>query len=239
MQSKIVVIHQPDFLPYLGFFHRLMLADCYVALDTVQRSSSSRTWTNRDKIKTKHGEKWITIGVQKSPLETPINEVLLNHSDWRNDNLNLIRENYRTADYYDEIFPYIEKFYSFECDLLWEFTMRSILLLVDLFGIEVEIVYAHDLNPVGRKSELLVDILKKVNATTYLSGVGARDYHRQEPFDEAGIEVIWQDFKHPVYPQQFGEFIPYLSSIDLLFNCGVAGAREILKGTVCGRLSGV
>lgn len=232
MKENIVVIHQPDFLPYLGFFHRLLHADTYVVLDTVQRSSSSRTWTNRDKIKTKQGEKWLTVGVQKSPLDTPINKVLLNKTDWKSNNLNLIRENYLKAPFYNEIFPLIEQLYDFECDLLWEFTMRSILMLIEAFDIKINIIYAHDLYAVGTKSELLVDILKKVHATSYLSGVGARNYHKQEPFDEAGISVIWQEFTHPVYPQLFGEFIPYLSSIDLLFNCGIEQSRKLLRSTV-------
>lgn len=232
MKKKIAVIHQPDFLPYLGFFQRLLLADTYVVLNTVQRSSKSRNWTNRDKIKTRQGEKWLTVGVQKSQSDTPINQVLLNKTDWKAGHLNLIRENYAKAPFYNEIFPFIEELYNFECELLWEFTMQSILMLIKVFDIQIDIAYSHDLHPVGAKSKLLVDILKKVHATTYLSGIGARDYHRQEPFDEAGIEVIWQEFQHPVYPQLFGEFIPYLSSIDLLFNCGIKGARTVLRGTL-------
>ena len=76
---------------------------------------------------------------------------------------------------------------------------------------------------------LLVDILQKVRADKYLSGVGAKAYFDPAPFAAAGIEVTWQDFKHPVYPQLYGDFIPYLSSIDLLFNCGIKKSHEILR----------
>jgi hypothetical protein len=81
----------------------------------------------------------------------------------------------------------------------------------------------------SKSNQLLVDLLKRAGATHYLSGIGAKDYHDDKPFEEANIKVVWQDFKHPVYPQLHGEFIPYLSSIDLLFNCGIKKSREILR----------
>lgn len=229
MKEWLFVMHQPDFLPYLGFFHRLMLADAYVVLDIVKISDRSRNWTNRDKIKTRNGEKWLTVGTVKYPRGTPINQIRLNSTDWRNDNLNLIKANYLKARYFNEIYPNIQELYNYECEYLYEFNMRSIMMLNELFGIQVEILYAHDLDVVGSKNELNVDILKKLDAKEYLSGIGARDFHNQQLFDEAGINVIWQDFKHPVYPQQFGEFIPYLSSIDMLFNCGIEESRRIMR----------
>ena len=71
-----------------------------------------------------------------------------------------------------------------------------------------------------------------MNCIKYLSGVGARDYYEPELYEKAGIEVIWQEFEHPVYPQQYDGFIPYLSSIDLLFNCGIEKSRKILKDSL-------
>ncbi len=98
-----------------------------------------------------------------------------------------------------------------------------------LFDIQIEMIAATSLSPQGKSNELLVDILRKIGADRYLSGVGARDYFRPEPFAAAGIEVTWQDFRHPVYSQLHGEFVPYLSSIDLLLNCGIDQSREILR----------
>ena len=88
---------------------------------------------------------------------------------------------------------------------------------------------ASSLNPEGKKNELLIDILKKVSAETYLSGVGAKAYMDEKLFENEGIKVIWQNFKHPVYNQLYGNFIPYLSSIDLLFNCGIEESRKTLR----------
>jgi len=227
---KTVVIHQPDFLPYLGFFHRLLHANLFILLDHVQFvTNGSRSWTHRDKIKTANGERWLTVGVKKAPLGTPINEVLLADTDWQEQNLNLLRENYRNAPYFSALFPRVEALYRKPCEYLVEFSVASVQMLMEWFAIDVPIAYSSTMQPNGRKNELLVDLLKKVGANRYLSGVGARDYFEEEPFSSAGIEVQWQDFRHPIYQQQFGEFIPYLSSIDLFFNCGIEQSREILR----------
>jgi hypothetical protein len=85
------------------------------------------------------------------------------------------------------------------------------------------------MEPVGRKNELLVDLLTKAKASDYLSGIGARDYYQAEPFEVAKIAVHWQDLCHPVYPQQFEGFISYLSGVDLFFNCGAEQARQMLR----------
>ncbi len=227
---KTVVIHQPDFLSYIGFFHRLISADTFVVLDTVQYvSGTSRSWTNRDKIKTPQGEKWLTVAVQKPKFGTRINEVLLSTDvNWRSANLSMLKLNYSKAKYFEEIFPYVEKIYAFQCEKLMDFNINSIVIMLELFNIEVEFIIANTLNPVGKSNGLLVDILKKINAKKYISGMGARNYYDPKPFDEAGIEVIWHKFKHPEYPQLYGEFIPCLSSVDLLFNCGIGKSREIL-----------
>lgn len=225
-----MVIHQPDFIPYLGFFDRLVKSDIYVVLDNVQYvRNSSRAWTSRDKIKTSNREKWISISTQKAPLGTEINKILISKdTEWRKNNLNLIHENYKDSSYYGEIMPYIIDLYAYDCERLMDFNMQSIKMLMKLFDISIDIVYASDLYPEGKNNALIINIMKKLGCKKYLSGVGARDYFVSEPYEEAGIEVIWQDFKHPVYEQQFDGFIPYLSSIDLLFNCGIKDSRRIL-----------
>ena len=228
--SKTVVIHQPDFLPYLGFFHRLLGVELYVALDHVQFVHSNRGWTHRDKIKTPRGAQWLTVSVRKAQRDTPINAIELSDTDWRSQNLNLVHENYRDASHFKEVFAELEKLYALPCTKLVEFTTASIDMLLRLFDISIPRILSSALQPAGHKNELLVDILCKVGATRYLSGIGARDYFDPAHFSEAGIEVVWQDFKHPVYPQLHGEFAPNLSSIDLLFNCGVERSREILRG---------
>lgn len=230
MWDKLVVIHQPDFLPYLGFFDRLLKADIYVVFDNVQYVRGSRAWTSRDKIKTKNGEKWITVGIQKPPYGSLIKDVLIQkNTEWRERSLNLIRENYRKAQFYREIMPYIEDLYSFQCERIMDFNLKSIKILMELFDIHIEMITASSLEASGKSNERIINIVKELGCHCYLSGVGARDYYNPELYEEAGVEVIWQKFEHPVYPQQFEGFIPYLSSIDLLFNCGIYMSRKIIR----------
>ncbi|MCC7303024.1 MAG: WbqC family protein [Bacteroidia bacterium] len=224
------VIHQPDFMPYIGFFHRLLHADQWIVFDHVQFLSNSKSWHHRDKIKSAHGERWLTVSVKKCPQKTPINEVLLSDTtDWRSDNLNLIRQDYRQSAWFNEIFPRIEKLYSTPCERLVEFNILSIEMLMEMFDVRISTVLSSSLSPEGAKNELLIDLLSKVGADEYLSGVGAKDYLRPELFDQAGIKLLIQQFTHPVYPQINGDFIPFLSSIDILFNCGIEKSSAIIR----------
>ncbi|MGO9173607.1 MAG: WbqC family protein [Rhodomicrobium sp.] len=231
--TKTVVIHQPDFVPYLGFFHRFLNADLYIVLDHVQFvNGTSQSWTHRDKIKTPAGEKWLTLSVKQAPRATPINRIELSRTtDWISGNLSLLRENYRQARFFKEIMPLIEALYRDPPPLMADFNLRSIELLMDLLDVRIPFVLSSTLDPAGSKNELLIDLLRKTGAKRYLSGAGARAYLDETLFAAADIEVVWQSFSHPVYPQQFGGFIPYLSTLDVLLNCGVEGTRKLLRGT--------
>lgn len=228
--TRVVVIHQPDFVPYLGFFHRFLHADYFVALDHVQFVYGSRAWTHRDKIKTEQGPKWLTVSVKKAPRDAAINTIELSRdTEWRLANLRLLRQNYSKAKYYGEVMPAMESLYARPITMLRDFNMASIEMLMDMLDVRIPWIWSSSLAPLGNKNALLVNLLQKVSATHYLSGIGARDYYDPEPFDRAGIGVKWQDFAHPAYTQQFGSFEPYLSAVDLLFNHGAAASREILR----------
>jgi len=227
--NKTVVVHQPDFLPHLAFFHRFLSADCYIALDNVQFVHSNRGWTHRDKIKTPRGAQWITVSVKRASRDAAINTIELSDTDWRADNLNLLRQNYRQAPYFEEIIAELEGLYATQCTLLVDFTLASIRMLMRLMDTPIPIILASTLSPSGSKNELLVDLIRKVEGTHYLSGVGARDYFDPVPYAAADIDVRWQEFRHPVYPQLHGEMVPFLSSVDVLFNCGVEKSRQILR----------
>lgn len=228
--SKTVVIHQPDFLPYLGFFHRFLHADQWVVLDHVQFLSGSKSWHNRDKIKTANGAAWVTVAVAKPPQQTPINQIMLSSDNgWREKNLNLIYHNYRKASGFLAIFPRLEELFDLRAERLVDFNMASINLLMELLDVPVKFVFSSELGIEGAKTAMLVDICTKVGADVYLSGVGAQDYLEPDCFLQAGVTLRWQEFVHPSYPQLHGEFIPYLSSIDLLFNCGIEMSRKVLR----------
>lgn len=227
------VIHQPDFLPHLAFFHRLLTADLFIVLDTAQFvRGTSRSWMNRDRIKTAGGVKWLTVPVQDCARDTALCDVLLDQrQDWRERHLRQIAESYRRAPYFAEIYPQLQALYDGGEAGLARFNMQSIRLLLDLLDVKIEIVFASTLDPQGRKNELLVDLLGKTGCDRYVSGPGARAYFEPEPYADAGIEVLWQEFSHPVYPQLHGPFEPYLSSIDALLNCGAAESARLLRSS--------
>jgi hypothetical protein len=143
--SKTVVIHQPDFVPYLGFFQRFLSADQFIVLDHVQFvTGTSRSWTHRDKIKTPAGEKWLTLSVIKAPLGTPINQIELSTSvNWATANLNLLKQNYRRAPFFDEVFPSVVQLYEAPPRLMVDFNLRSIELLMELLEVRLPWVQLH------------------------------------------------------------------------------------------------
>ena len=230
--SKTVVIHQPDFIPYPGFFHRFLHADLYLVLDHVKfvHKRGGRSWTHRDMVKSPAGARWLTLHVKKPPHDdTPIHDVELAPGDWRSEHLNLIREYYRPTPFFDEIYPGLEALYARADARLMDCTMASIELLSGWLDTPIPMVRSSTLAPVGRKTDLLVDLLRKVGATCYLSGVGARAFIDEEVFRAAGVALRWQEYTPQVYPQPYGAFVPNLSSIDVLFNCGIDGSRALLR----------
>lgn len=231
MKQKTVVIHQPDFIPYLGFFHRFLQADEYIVLDHVQ--FPPRNWTHRDKIKTARGEEWLTLSTKKTPRDTPINQVELSTDvDWAKDHLNILHENYRSTPFFAEIMPHVQTLYANPPRLLAEFNMQSIQMILNLLDITIPTVFSSAMSPQGNRNALLVDLLKKTGATHYLCGSGSRDYLDVPAFETAGIQVVWQNFTHPAYPQPFGEFIPFLSTLDALFNCGTEQTQKMLRSQI-------
>ena len=230
--TRTVVIHQPDFLPWLGYFQRLLKADLFIALDHVQFvTGTSRSWTHRDMIKTPQGAKWLSLRVQKAPFGTAIRDILLAPDpDWRKENLNLLRENYRKAAYFDEIFPLLERLYALPHQTMAAMNLASLDLLEELLDVPRPRLISSKMSPQGTSTAMLVDLLRKAGATHYISGLGARAYLDERLLAEAGIELVWQAFRPPVYPQLHGPFVPMLSSIDALFNCGADGTRQLLRG---------
>ena len=222
---KRVCIHQPDFAPYLGFFHRLLFTDLFIIFDDVQ--FLRRGWHHRDKIKSKKGAQWLTLSVKKGDYHQKINEVVLYDDDgkWKNNHLNLIKANYAATPYFSAYYPKIEAIYRKPLARMMDLNMEFIHFFLDIFNIHIKVIFASDLNVEGRSNVRLIHLLNAVNCRYYLSGIGARAYLDESMFADAGIQVAWQEFKHPVYPQLHGDFLPNLSCLDVLFNCGLKAAK--------------
>lgn len=226
----IVAIHQPNYLPFLGYFHKMSKCDLFVLLDNVQYVK--RYYIQRVKIKTPTGADWLGVPVlNHGRYDQLINATEIDQTQsWRERHWKTLSFNYAKAPFFDRYTAFFQDAYVRRWEKLGDLNEYLIRYLTAELGIKVELVKASQLNTQGQSNELLISICKEVGATTYLSGNGARDYLAPEKFANAGIELTFDDFKHPVYPQQHGEFVSYLSTVDLLFNCGPESLSILTSG---------
>jgi len=223
----IVSVHQPQYLPWLGYFDKIIKSDIFVFLDNVQYKKNE--FQNRNKIKTANGWQWLTVPVlYKFPEK--INEVKINEKiNWEKDHLKSLVVNYNRAPFFKIFQQYFEEMYSKIWGKLVGVNIETVKLLTHLLDIDKTRFFLASQIPNLREepNERLIDICKYFSADTYLAGKGGAEYMDIKKFEEENINVIFQDFQHPVYPQLYGNFQPYMSTIDLLFNCGPK-SREIL-----------
>ena len=223
----LITIHQPQYLPWLGYLDKIDKADVFVILDNVQFKKNE--WQNRNRIKTAQGCQWITVPVLYR-LPEKINEVRINNkTNWSRKHLQALITNYSKSTYFDNYKSFFEDIFSRSWDRLVDINIEIIKFLISALELKTKLVMASDLKLREEPTERLIDICKTLNGNKYLAGKDGNKYMNLELFDKEGIEVIFQDFKHPVYNQLFGDFEPYLSAIDLLFNCG-DNSLEILRG---------
>ncbi|MBI2050316.1 MAG: WbqC family protein [Parcubacteria group bacterium] len=226
-----IVIHQPEYLPWLGFFDKLTTCDLYVALDHVQYQ---RGFINRNRIKTPHGTHWLTVPIMHKFHRSSINTVLINNqTDWKREHLLTLQHNYANAPFFKKHADFFTETFSRDWQNISDLDMHLMQYLMSMLDIAVPIQKSSELGVEGKSTELLITICKKVNADFYLSGEGGKNYMDLKRFEEEGIAVEFQDFNHPVYEQQFPQdgFAPNMSIVDLLFNCGPK-SREILSQTL-------
>jgi len=223
----IVTIHQPQYLPWIGYFDKISKADFFCFLDDVQFKKNE--WQNRNRIKTAQGWQWLTVPVKHRFPQT-IEEVEINKTvNWRRKHLQALATNYKKAPFFDEYIEFFEDIYSNEWEFLSELNIYVIDKLCDILNLQTKTVLTSSFKISGDPTDRLIDICKALGADTYLSGKDGANYMDKERFKERGIEVLFQDFQHPVYPQLYGEFESSLSIVDLLFNCGpdsMARVRE-------------
>ncbi len=231
----IVSIHQPAYIPWLGYFDKIAKSDLHIFFDDANYSKNNLF--NRNKIKTPNGELWFSIPISYRS-NTPICETKIdNSSNWAEKHFKTIELNYARSPYFKKYADIFEKIYSQKWEYLSEITISMNKLITELLGIKLKFIKSSELKAEGVKNEKLINLCRAVGADTYLSGRGAKDlnlnpygkpYLDEELFLKNNIKVNYQQFIHPVYEQLWGEFIPNLSTIDFLFNCGADKFKEIL-----------
>lgn len=231
-----VAVHQPQYLPWLGYFDKMDQADCFVILDQVQFKKNE--WQNRNRIKTAAGWQWLTVPVlHRFPQR--ISEVKVNNAaPWSRKHLGALVSNYSGTPFFDVHRPFFEEIYARDWTLLLDLNLATLSYLAQVLGIRTKLHLASSLPERGEATDRLVAICQALGADTYLSGAGAREYLDVQRFEEAGIRVVFQAFQCPLYPQRFGAFEPNLSLVDLMFNCGEASLQVLRQGRMAGEYSG-
>ncbi len=224
----IVASHQPGYLPWCGLFQKASKADLLVLLDNVQ-FPRGQCWVNRNRIKGPSGTIWLTVPVRKKGrgLQSIRDIEIYNERDWRRRHCLTLLHAYGNAPYFQDHFPFFRETYSKEWSSLLDLNVAVLHYVKEILGLRTEFVLASTLGVKGRGTDLLLQVCEKSGAKTYLANHAARKYINQSEFKAKGIELLFQNFKPPVYPQLWAEFISNLSVIDLIFNCG-GKSREIL-----------
>lgn len=226
----LAAIHQHHYFPWLGYMDKMAKADVFLLLDRVQLTDSSNMF--RHQLLDKNGEKkYITIPFNKKGyMQRPYNELEINAQvDWQARQRNFIWDNYRRHPFFREVWEEIEPVFTSEFALLWQVTDASVQIMRRLLRVDTPLVYQSALTPSEeKKSQFLIDLLRQLGADAYLSGNGARKYMDMDMFENAGIRVEYQRFALPEYPQKNARaFVPGISGLDVLFNCGVEETRRI------------
>ena len=216
----ILSAHQPAYLPWLGYFDKIRKADIFVFLDTVQFEKNS--FINRNKIKTSQGPQWLTIPVKtKGHITTTLQDTMVDNSQpWRSKHLKSIEMNYRKTLFFKEYFPKLEVLLNVPEQTVAELCWQQLQFWLTEFNIKTKVVRSSDLAITSKKSNLVLDLCMDFKANNYLSGVLGKDYLDESSCATKGISVQFQEFQHPLYPQLWGKFLPYMSIIDYWMNCG-------------------
>lgn len=228
----ILTAHQPVYLPWLGLFHKIALADQFIAFDQVQYQP--KDWNNRNRIKTPQGPIWLSVPVlRKGYLERNISDIEINNVEpWARKHWRSMKLAYAKAPHFARYADFFEDTYARRWHTLVELNAYMLAWFLDTLGIKVPVCSAGEWHFQGEKSALVLDMCRQVGASQYIFGAQGRDYADLAAFTEAGVKAHFQDYRHPAYPQLHGAFEPYLSIVDLLFNCGDASRDILLSGNL-------
>ncbi|MFH0813968.1 MAG: WbqC family protein [Pseudomonadota bacterium] len=223
-----VGILQPGYLPWLGFFEQVFRCDTFVLYDDVQFDKNS--WRNRNRIKTPDGPLWLTVPVYQKDhtSQTLLETKIVEKQDWARKHLNSIKAYYSKAHFFSLYFSALSEILQRGWTYLVDLDIALIHYLLRELGIMTPVIRSSALGMPGEKTDRLVAICNALGATAFYEGAAGRNYIEEEQFKAGGIILEYQDYHHPTYPQLYGAFTPYLSVIDLLFNCGKESLKIII-----------
>ena len=234
----IVAIHQPHFLPWLGYLHRMAQADAFVLLDHVQ--FERRNYQNRTMIRMNDEARWLTVPViQHSQKERIVDKEVDNRLEgakwWSSIHFATLRHAYREAGFFGAYAAQFRRLFETRFERLVDLNQAGLDLLREAFGIRTPLVKSSELAVEGARGDLILNICRAVGADTLLVGFGgSRGYLDVDAFARAGVRIAPHQFTHPEYAQrgtkgaEAGPFLRGLSAVDMLFNCGPRSGELLL-----------
>lgn len=230
MSHEIGVL-QPGYLPWLGFFEQMHRVQTFVVLDDVQHTKQDWRVRNRIRSDSPEGFTWLSVPVRKHRSDARISEVEVSYDhDWTRKHLNLIRQHYSRAPFFEAVFPELKRILGAKPASLVELDMQLTEMIASFFSISARVVYSSSLNVPGRKTEKLVNICKALDATALYDGWSAQNFIEPDLFARSGIGLVYQKYDPVVYPQMYSPFVGYLSALDLLLNCGPDSLSVLVDG---------
>jgi hypothetical protein len=228
----ILTAHQPAYLPWLGLFHKIVLADRFVLSN--QLLHGGRDWTARNQILTSSGPLWLSVPCKKTGRSGErICEIEIdNRFPWRRKHWNMMRLNYAKARYFKRYADFFEQTYAAEWASLDQLTTHMLRWFLAELGIHMTIERGSDFDFQGQKTNLIIDMCRKLGAGMFIFGALGRDYADVAALEAANIKAVFQEYVHPVYPQQHPGFTSHLSIVDLLFNCGPDSLEILMRGNL-------
>jgi hypothetical protein len=229
----LVTMHQPNYVPWIGFFSKVAQSSCLVLMDTFQYTKDGII--HRNKIRTNTGTGYLTIPISKDFSRAKIKDVELpSDRKWQAVHWQTIFHNYVKTDYFKDYSDFFQTTFERPYQYLSQLNMDIIHYLLTCFAIDVEVIVASDLkvNPDLKHTDMITAVLKEIGATTFLSGPSGKGYLEIDKFRDNGLSCRFAQFTHPVYRQRYPGFEANMSAIDLLFNTG-PHAGEIIRNSGC------
>jgi hypothetical protein len=227
----ILSAHQPVYLPWLGLIHKIALADIFCVFDIVQYQR--KDFNNRNKIKTSAGPIWLTVPVKSSGrLDSIITDIEIINDGWQKKHLKSIELNYKKTPYFEQYFFGLKKILDTPYQYLADLNFDILVYVLDVLDIDTKIVKASDYSFVGTKSELVLDMCTQLDADIYIFGEQGKDYADVDVFKSKGVHPYFQSYNHPIYKQIKGEFEPFMSVLDLIFNQGKDSKEIIMSNNI-------
>tara|TARA_Y100000389_G_C17349714_1_gene457776 strand:+ start:343 stop:1041 length:699 start_codon:yes stop_codon:yes gene_type:complete len=224
-----ISIHQPNFFPWLGYFEKINKSDIFLFLDDTF-VTNNLDFLNRSYFINNGNKKFFSVSIKRNFSIKKISELELdNNYPWKMKFLNYLNENYKKKIFFDDVMYIINEILSFETKFITEFNVYAIKKLIKILDIKTKINYSSNFNLDTNSSQKILDLVKLNNCKKYISGAGGKNYLNQKEFSKEKIEIIFVKSEVTNYNQGNSNFIPGLSILDQLFNCGIEQTIETLN----------